>query len=46
VGAHAAVLAGIAVEAGAAIVMNREELAKEADRLGLFVYGFTAAELS
>jgi DUF1009 family protein len=44
--AHAAGLAGIAVEAGAALVMNREELAKEADRLGLFVYGFTAAELS
>jgi DUF1009 family protein len=45
-GAHAAGLLGIAVEAGAALVMNRAEMAQEADRLGLFVYGFTAAELS
>jgi DUF1009 family protein len=45
-GAHAAGLAGIAVEAGAALVMNRAELVQEADRLGLFVYGFTAAEIS
>jgi UDP-2,3-diacylglucosamine hydrolase len=45
-GAHAAGLSGIAVEACAALVMNRAELIQEADRLGLFVYGFTAAEIS
>jgi DUF1009 family protein len=44
-GAYAAGLAGIALEAGAALVMNRAELVQEADRLGLFVYGFTTAEL-
>jgi UDP-2,3-diacylglucosamine hydrolase len=37
-------LAGIAVEAGAALVVDREDVAKLADKLGIFVYGFTAAE--
>jgi DUF1009 family protein len=39
-------LAGIAVEAGAALVMEREALAAEAARAGVFVYGATAAELA
>lgn len=43
--AHAAGLAGIAVEAGAALIIDAEETAAEADRLGLFVYGFDAAEV-
>ncbi|MDZ4777457.1 MAG: UDP-2,3-diacylglucosamine diphosphatase LpxI [Alphaproteobacteria bacterium] len=33
-------LAGIAVEAGGALVMQREALIVRADELGLFVYGF------
>jgi hypothetical protein len=33
-------LAGIAVEAGGALVMQREALISRADDLGLFVYGF------
>lgn len=44
-GAYAAGLAGIAVEAGATLVIDREAVRREADRLGLFVYGFTPAEL-
>lgn len=44
-GAHAAGLAGVAVEAGMTLVIDRETVAREADRLGLFVYGFTPAEL-
>lgn len=44
--AHAAGLAGIAIEAGATLVMNRAGMAEEADRLGVFVYGFTVAEVS
>lgn len=32
-------LAGIAVEAGAALILNKETVAAEADRLGLFVTG-------
>jgi DUF1009 family protein len=44
--AHAAGLSGVALEAGGALVLNREEVASEADRLGLFVYGFTAAEVA
>jgi len=40
-GAARAGLAGIAVEAGGALVMQREALVKRADELGLFVYGFT-----
>jgi len=44
-GVYAAGLAGIAVEAGATLVIDREAVRREADRLGLFVYGFTPAEL-
>jgi hypothetical protein len=43
-GAAAAGLAGIAVEAGAALALRRDELIAAADRAGLFVYGFSAAE--
>jgi hypothetical protein len=45
-GAARAGLAGIAVEAGAALVVDRADVAAAADRLGLFIYGFTAAELA
>jgi DUF1009 family protein len=38
--AHRAGLAGIAVEAGGTIVLDREAVGTTADRLGLFVYGF------
>lgn len=44
-GAHAAGLAGIAVEARMTLVIDRESVAHEADRLGLFVFGFTPADL-
>lgn len=37
-------LAGIAVEAGGTLVLNRTEVAQEADRLGLFVFGFAAGD--
>jgi DUF1009 family protein len=37
--AHAAFLAGIAVEAGAALILDKQAVAAEADRLGLFVVG-------
>ena len=37
-------LAGIAIEARGALVLNRSELVDLADRLGLFVYAFTAGE--
>jgi UDP-2,3-diacylglucosamine hydrolase len=40
-GASRAGLAGIAVEAGGALVMQRDALIARADSLGLFVYGFT-----
>ncbi len=43
--ADAAGLAGIAVEAGFALLIDREAIVQEADRRGLFVVGFTAAEL-
>jgi DUF1009 family protein len=43
-GAAAVGLAGIAVEAGAALALRRAELITYADRAGLFVYGFNAAE--
>lgn len=43
-GASAAGLAGIAVEAGGALVVDRTQVAELADRFGVFVYGFTAAE--
>ncbi|HOY80283.1 MAG TPA: UDP-2,3-diacylglucosamine diphosphatase LpxI, partial [Hyphomonadaceae bacterium] len=38
-------LAGIAVEAGAALVIDQTQVALAADRLGVFVYGCTKAEL-
>ena len=38
--AASAGLAGIAVEAGGALVMQRESLVARADALGMFVYGF------
>jgi hypothetical protein len=44
-GAHAAGLAGIAVEAGATLVIDIDAVRWEADSLSLFVYGFTLAEL-
>jgi UDP-2,3-diacylglucosamine hydrolase len=44
-GAARAGLAGIAVEAHGALVVRREEMIAEADRLGLFVYGFTRTEV-
>lgn len=44
--AAAAGLAGIAVEAGGALIVNRAGVAELADRLGLFVYGFRAEELA
>lgn len=43
--AAAAGLSGVAFEAGAALLMDREAVAQEADRAGLFVYGFAATEL-
>ena len=43
-GAAEAGLAGIAVEAGGALIVDRAEVAALADRLGVFVYGFTAEE--
>lgn len=39
-------LAGVAVEAGFALVIDRAALVAEADRRGLFVYGFTPSELA
>lgn len=44
-GAVAASLAGVAVEAGGALAVRRAELVAAADRAGLFVYGFTPAEV-
>ncbi len=38
-------LAGIAIEAGGALIVGRAETVARADELGLFIYGFTAAEL-
>lgn len=40
--AHAAGLAGIAVEAGRALVLDQAQVVTEADRLGLFVVGLPA----
>ncbi|MGE0044799.1 MAG: LpxI family protein [Hyphomonadaceae bacterium] len=37
-------LAGIALEAGGALVLRREAVIAKADEFGLFVYGFTADE--
>lgn len=44
-GAAAAGLAGIAVEAGAALLVRRRAIVAAADAAGLFVYGFKAADL-
>lgn len=45
-GAARAGLAGIAVEAGAALVVDRAAVAAAANAAGLFIYGFTEAELA
>lgn len=45
-GASAAGLAGIAVEAGAALVVDRNAVAQAADEAGIFIYGFTQAEIA
>lgn len=44
-GAAAAGLAGVAVEAGAALAVRRDEIVAAADKAGLFVYGFTRGEV-
>ncbi len=44
--AHAAGLRGVAVEAGLALVMNRDEAVALADDAGLFLYGFSEADLN
>lgn len=44
-GAAAAGLAGVAVEAHGALALRRAEMIAAADRLGLFIYGFTRAEM-
>jgi DUF1009 family protein len=44
-GARTAGLAGIAVEAGAALLVRRDALVAAADAAGLFVYGFGRGEL-
>jgi UDP-2,3-diacylglucosamine hydrolase len=38
--ASAAGLAGVAVEGGAALIVNRTRVTETADRLGLFIFGF------
>jgi DUF1009 family protein len=38
-GVAAAGLAGVVGEAGAMLILDREAVAREADRLGLFVWG-------
>jgi DUF1009 family protein len=43
-GAAAAGLAGVAVEAHGALAVRRAEMIAEADRRGLFLYGFTRTE--
>lgn len=45
-GAAAAGLAGIAVEAGGALVVDRESVAKAADAAGIFVYGFVESDFT
>lgn len=45
-GAAAAGLAGIVVEAGAALVVDRDAVRRAADEAGVFVYGFNPAELA
>lgn len=37
-------LAGIAVEAGSSLILDRRELARRADQLGIFVLGFSVVE--
>lgn len=44
-GAAAAGLAGVAVEAGGALAVRRADIVAAADGAGLFVYGFTRAEV-
>jgi DUF1009 family protein len=44
--AHAAGLKGVAAEAGVALLIDAAEAVKEADRLRMFLYGFTAAEIA
>jgi len=44
--AAAAGLSGITVEAGAALIVDLEETVAEADRLGIFLYGFQVSELA
>jgi UDP-2,3-diacylglucosamine hydrolase len=44
-GAAAAGLAGVAVEANGALAVRREAIIAAADRAGMFVYGFTRAEV-
>lgn len=44
INAHAAGLAGIALEAGRSLVLDREELIAKADRLGLFVTGIIPSD--
>jgi DUF1009 family protein len=41
--AHEAGLEGIAVEAGASLILDREAVAEAADKLGMFITGFKAA---
>lgn len=36
--------AGVAVEAGASLILNRREVARRADQLGIFVIGFSILE--
>lgn len=45
-GAARAGLAGIAVEAGAALVVDRAAVANAANAAGIFIHGFTAADLA
>lgn len=44
-GAAKAGLAGVAVEAGAALMVRREAIVAAANAAGLFVYGFTRADI-
>jgi len=44
-GAAAAGLAGVAVEAGGALAVNRADIVQAANAAGIFVYGFTRAEV-
>lgn len=45
-GASKAGLAGIAVQAGAALVVDRDAVAAAADAAGIFIFGFTEADLA